>query len=90
MVNINGYSKCGESFDDYKLPVIARNKLGENKNLWYEEYVPHHSVFYMMIMCDDAVVDLDFSKPVRFGGNASIGYGYTKICDFFEENKNEQ
>lgn len=79
-----------ESFDDYKLPVIARNKLGENKNLWYEEYVPHHSVFYMMIMCDDAVVDLDFSKPVQFGGNASIGYGYTKICDFFEENKNEQ
>lgn len=71
-----------ESFDDYKLPVIARNKLGENKNLWYEEYVPHHSVFYMMIMCDDAVVDLDFSKPVQFGGNASIGYGYTKISDF--------
>lgn len=71
-----------KSFDDYKLPVIARNKLGENKNLWYEEYVPHNSVFYMMIMCDTAVVDLDFSKPVQFGGNASIGYGYTKISEF--------
>ena len=71
-----------KSFDDYKLPVIARNKLGENKNLWYEEFVPHHSVFYMMIMCEDAVVDLDFSKPVQFGGNSSIGYGYTKINAF--------
>ena len=70
------------SLADYKLPVIARNKLGENKNLWYEEFVPHHSVFYMMIMCEDAVVDLDFSKPVQFGGNSSIGYGYTKINAF--------
>lgn len=77
-----------KSFEDYKLPVIARNKLGENKNLWYEEYVPHGSVFYMMIMCDE-VVALDFSKPVQFGGNASIGYGYTKVTAL-EVNNNEQ
>ncbi len=70
-----------ESLDDYKLPVIARNKLGENKNLWYEEYVPHGSVFYMMIMSDEEIA-LDFSAPVQFGGNASIGYGYTKVTEF--------
>lgn len=67
------------SFNDYKLPVIARNNIG--KNLWYEEYVPHGSEFYMMIMCDGDVT-LDFSEPVQFGGNASIGYGYTKVTEF--------
>jgi CRISPR-associated protein Cmr4 len=70
-----------KSFDDYKLPVIARNKLGDNKNLWYEEYVPHGSVFYMMIMCDGDVA-LDFSEPVQFGGNSSIGYGFTRVSKF--------
>lgn len=70
-----------ESLSAYKLPVIARNKLGENKNLWYEEFVPHGSVFYMMIMSDNGV-KLDFSTPVQFGGNASIGYGYTKVTEF--------
>ncbi len=70
-----------KSFDDYKLPVIARNKLGDNKNLWYEEYVPHGSVFYMMIMSNEEV-SLDFSAPVQFGGNSSIGYGYTKVTEF--------
>lgn len=78
---LSGNYALTKSFDDYKLPVIARNRLGENKNLWYEEYVPHGSVFYMMIMCEDEVA-LDFSKPVQFGGNASIGYGYTKVTEF--------
>lgn len=70
-----------KSFAEYKLPVIARNKLGQNKNLWYEEYVPHGSVFYMMIMSNEEV-SLDFSAPVQFGGNSSIGYGYTKVTEF--------
>lgn len=70
-----------KSLDDYKLPVIARNKLGQNKNLWYEEYVPHGSVFYTMIMSNEGV-SLDFSAPVQFGGNSSIGYGYTKVTEF--------
>lgn len=71
-----------EKFDDFKLPVIARNKLGENKNLWYEEYVPYHSTFYFMIMSDDDF-SLDISKPIQFGGNASVGFGYTKIKKLF-------
>ena len=74
------YAVC-ESLSEFKLPVIARNKLGKNNNLWYEEFVPHDSVFYTMIMCDGDV-KLDFSKPVQFGGNASIGYGYTKVEKF--------
>lgn len=72
-----------KSLNDFKLPVIARNKVGEN--LWYEEFVPHHSVFYTMIMCEGDIA-LDFSKPIQFGGNSSIGYGYTKV-DAFEVKK---
>lgn len=73
-----------KSFQDYKLPVIARNNVSGSKNLWYEEFVPHESVFYMMIMHDepDGKNALDFSKPVQFGGNSSIGYGYTQISEF--------
>ncbi|MBQ4428826.1 MAG: type III-B CRISPR module RAMP protein Cmr4 [Clostridia bacterium] len=73
-----------QSFEDYPLPVVARNKLGENKNLWYEELVPHHTVFYLIIIspekCDaDIEVDkwLKDESIVQFGGNASIGCGYT-------------
>jgi len=85
---IGGKYALVEKLDKYKLPVVARNKLGENKNLWYEEFVPHHSTFYFMIMCDGEC-ELDFSDPVQFGGNASIGYGYTKITKL-EVSTNEQ
>ena len=67
------------------LPVIARNKLDENgisQNLWYEEYVPHHSVFYMIIITpdeDNKLDDLIKGKVVQFGADASIGYGLMKI-----------
>lgn len=76
---LGGNYALTNSLDEYKLPVIARNNIG--KNLWYEEYVPHGSMFYMMIMCDGEV-KLDFSAPVQFGGNASIGYGYTEVTKF--------
>lgn len=74
-----------KSFEDYPLPVVARNNLGENKNLWYEELVPHHTVFYLIIIPpkndnrDDIPVDkwLKDGSIVQFGGNASIGCGYT-------------
>ena len=78
---LGGNYALAKSLNDYKLPVIARNKLGEHKNLWYEEFVPHGSVFYMMIMSEENVA-LDFSKPIQFGGNASIGYGYTEVTEF--------
>lgn len=74
------------NLNDYDLPVIARNKLddsGISKNLWYEEFVPHESVFGLIIMTPKEM-DADFKSaltggPVQFGGNASIGYGLMKI-----------
>ena len=70
------------------LPVIAHNVLenGESKNLWYEEVVPHESVFFLMVghPNQDAESKLDailFSEGksgtiVQFGAGASTGTGY--------------
>ena len=67
------------------LPVISRNYLesGESKNLWYEEVVPRLTQFYFPVMEEDRDAD-DFESKlsdslIQFGGNASIGYGYSKI-----------
>jgi len=70
-----------QNIRDYDLPIIARNNLenGISTNLWYEEFVPHGSVFYMVILTPEKDCKLDFSEPVQIGGNASIGYGFTKI-----------
>lgn len=73
------------------LPVMARNKLedGTSKNLWYEEVVPHKSLFFFPVVVandKDAEVlgkflgDLE-GEIVQFGGNASIGYGLCKITN---------
>ena len=74
-----------EKFKAYKLPVIARNYLenGTSKNLWYEEVVPHKSVFITYIAATDKVFR-DFedeltTATIQVGANASIGYG---ICKF--------
>lgn len=73
-----------------QLPIIARNHLenGMSKNLWYEEVVAHHSVFYTFVTVpfydgkanyfDDFNSNLD-GKIIQVGGNASIGYG---CCEF--------
>jgi len=68
-----------------RLPVIARNKLenGESKNLWYEEVVPRESRFVFLVSSTIEYRD-EFEKVlnnaiVQIGGNASIGYGFTKI-----------
>lgn len=66
---------------EFDLPIIARNYLenGISQNLWYEEFVPHGSVFYMMILTPEKDCALDFSQPIQIGGNASVGYGFCKI-----------
>ncbi|MGN1168297.1 MAG: RAMP superfamily CRISPR-associated protein [Lachnospiraceae bacterium] len=70
------------------LPVISRNHLesGISSNLWYEEVVPHESVFYSFVAAEDTDESLlrDFAnsingKVIQFGGNASIGYGLCKV-----------
>lgn len=65
----------------HSLPIIARNHLnnGISDNLWYEEFVPRGSVFYTVIMTPEKECALNFGEPVQIGGNASIGYGFTKI-----------
>lgn len=80
--------------DDFKelarrLPVIARNQLenGESKNLFYEEVVPRESRFVFFVSKtedNEKVKQTDFDNAlqnniIQIGGNASIGYGYTKI-----------
>lgn len=67
-----------KSFDNYALPVMARNYLvnGESKNLWYEEVVPHESVLYFAIMGDS---ELELPEIIQFGGHSSIGCGFTKV-----------
>lgn len=81
--------------DDFKelakhLPVIARNQLenGESKNLFYEEVVPRESRFVFFISKPqengsvkyESEFDTEIQEEViQIGGNASIGYGYTKI-----------
>jgi CRISPR-associated protein Cmr4 len=68
-----------------RLPVIARNKLdnGESKNLWYEEVVPRETRFVFFISMAENYQkefndELD-NAVVQIGGNASIGYGFTRI-----------
>lgn len=80
------YIMDNEDFDAIDLPVLARNKLdnGESKNLWYEEIVPHDSMFAFPIVSEDEglveeLINTINGKVVQFGGNASIGYGLCKV-----------
>lgn len=69
------------------LPVIARNYLenGKSSNLWYEEVVPHESIFYFIVASDDEAALAEFvtalkqAGVIQFGGNASIGYGLCQV-----------
>jgi CRISPR-associated protein Cmr4 len=70
------------NFEDYPLPVLARNQLekGESKNLWYEQVVPHGSVFGLLILTPDDKMELNLEEGfIQFGGNASVGCGFTKL-----------
>ena len=79
-----------EIFKEIDLPIVARNQLedGLSNNLWYEEIVPHESIFYFAIMYpdnNDSFKKFDKklrSNIIRFGGGASIGYGYCKIEEY--------
>ena len=76
------------------LPVMARNQLdnGVSKNLWYEEVVPHGSVFYFSVLDNGtetsakALADFDdmiTKEPlVQFGGHATVGDGLTQLSSY--------
>lgn len=77
-----------EHCDDDALPIIARNNLQGNGNLWYEQVVPRKAVFATVIDSDDKVgskLDIFNGKIIQIGANATIGQGY---CRFHKlENK---
>ena len=75
-------------FASVSLPCFARNYLenGVSKNLWYEEVVPHQSVFVLVVASEDPDALECFRKTVlnqvvQFGGNASVGCGYCKVTE---------
>lgn len=77
------YRICKDS-----LPVIARNKIGEDgtsENLFYEEVLPRRSRLWFMLGFDKNIsVNSQFetkltSDLIQMGANASIGYGVTRI-----------
>ena len=82
-------------YERYGLPVIARNSVGEKTNLWYEEVVPHKSIFYFAVVASTSEADglLDvFTESVRekiiqFGANASVGYGICKVIKVISGNE---
>ena len=54
------------------------------KQLWYEEIVPHDSIFFFSVLSEDEAlldrfIEVIRNQVVQFGGNASIGYGLCKI-----------
>lgn len=70
--------------------MIARNCLndqGISENLWYEEIVPHESVFYFPVLADNNYIE-EFKNTmeniIQFGANASLGYGLAKVSCFAE------
>lgn len=80
---IGSHYAVAKNLNDYPLPVVARNQLdnGISQNLWYEEIVPHGSLFYFMILTpeEERQCALDFSSPLQIGANASIGRGLVQI-----------
>lgn len=91
----NGFGDRYASFDQAafeniskNLPVIARNQLskGVSKNLWYEEVVPHKTLFITYIGVPQnqsdqvSAFETDLVKDIiQVGGNATVGYG---LCKF--------
>lgn len=82
------FKMSDDDFGGLDLPVNVRNHLdnGISTNLWYEEVVPHGSLFAFPIVATDTNADvldelylaLD-GQVVQFGAGASIGYGLCKL-----------
>lgn len=77
-----------KNLNRYPLPVVARNALddkGISKNLWYTEFVPKGSAFYLIVLTPDSYSQGDMLNVIpdgaiiQFGGNASVGYGFCKL-----------
>lgn len=92
VITLDADNSC---FEKYGLPVIARNSVGEQTNLWYEEVVPHKSIFYFVVVASTSESENlleNFTESVRekiiqFGANASVGYGLCKVIKVISGNK---
>ena len=89
-ITADGQTLCllsDADFNQISLPVLARNCLDEeHPNLWYEEVVPHESLFFFPVLADKSdknylehFRDAVNGQVIQFGGNASIGYGLCKV-----------
>lgn len=96
LIGSNWALTSSDTFRAIKLPVLARNVLsdgGKSENLWYEEVVPHKSIFMLTIITpgDENLLDKQLDGAVvQFGGNASIGYGLTKITKIKKEGEGSE
>lgn len=79
LMKTNDFDKL---YDDFGLPIIARNRVGKQRNLWYEQVVPRETVFATIISypeendrCKIFIENLN-NTVVQIGANATIGYGY--------------
>ena len=92
VITLDADNSC---FEKYGLPVIARNSVGEQTNLWYEEVVPHKSIFYFAVVDStsepenllEVFTDSVRDKIIQFGANASVGYGLCKVIKVISGNK---
>lgn len=79
---------------DIALPVMTHNVLEDHisKNLWYEEVVPHESIFGLMIRGPQGGALSKYLCPgkdrcsvVQFGAGATTGDGFTRVELITEE-----
>ena len=82
LIGANWALMNAETLRSIDLPVMAHNVLSDGKsdNFWYEEVVPHESVFGLLIIADTeySLIDqmLADRKVVQFGAGASTGNGF--------------
>lgn len=92
VITLDADNSC---FEKYGLPVIARNSVGEQTNLWYEEVVPHKSIFYFAVVAStsesenllEIFTDSVREEIIQFGANASVGYGLCKVIKVISGNE---
>lgn len=78
----DGYAVVSDAtMRQFDLPVVARNCLenGRSVNLWFEELVPHQSVFSFAALMPEEISLFPKKQVVQIGGNASIGCGFCEI-----------
>ncbi len=79
------------------LPTVARNKVGtgdSDNNLWYEELVPHKSIFITYISYTGKA-NTDFETAltndvIQIGANSSVGYGLCKFSEVLKKEKSNE